>query len=166
HCFIIYSAILRKYIYLTNFNNLKALRARLQTIILYICNIIDYFMKLKYLFALLAIATLIGFYSCEKDDDEPPASNSISRLYISYSDFNENPDLTQFNNVVLLPNSDDEENMGLRATPFLSNVKGGNTIYFNPSARLIFQSSINTTVTDTFVYRLNIGETGALSNDN
>lgn len=123
-------------------------------------------MKLRYLFVLLAIATVIGFYSCEKDDDEPPASNSISRLYISYSDFNENPDLTQFNNVVLLPNSDDEENMGLRATPFLSNVKGGNTIYFNPSARLIFQSSINTTVTDTFVYKLNIGETGALSNDN
>src|SRR5690606_2411514 len=38
HCFIIYSAILRKTIYLTNFNNLKALRARRQTIILYICN--------------------------------------------------------------------------------------------------------------------------------
>lgn len=122
-------------------------------------------MKLKYVFALLAIATLIGFYSCEKDDDEPTTSNSISRLYISYSDYNENPELTPFNNVVLLPNADEEEDMSLRATPFLGNVRGGNSIYFNPSARIIFQSSLNTTVTDTFVYKLNIGETGALSND-
>ena len=123
-------------------------------------------MKLRYLFVLLAIATVIGFYSCEKDDDEPHTSNNISRLYISYSDFNENLGSTRFNNIVLLPYSDTTAaEMSVGASPFLSGARGGRTIYFNPSAQKIFQASFNTTVVDTFIYKLSIGETGALSND-
>ncbi len=123
-------------------------------------------MKLRYLFALLAVVTLMGFYSCEKDDDEPPVNKSISRLYISYSDFNPNVEETAFSNVVLLSRSDDSTNMGAIFSPFTSSVKGGNTIYFHPTAQRVFQASMNTTKIDTFIYRLTVGETGNLENDN
>jgi len=121
-------------------------------------------MKLKYIFALLAIVSIIGINSCKRDDDELPSNNSISRLYISYSDYNPNLEQTSYTNVVLLPQADDSTNMASRATAFVSGVKGGNTIYFNPSAKMVFQGSINSTKIDTFIYKLTIGETGALSN--
>ena len=123
-------------------------------------------MKLRYLFALLFFVIAMGFYSCERDDDEPPINNSISRLYISYSDFNQNEGsgVIKFNNVVLLPFSDSSQ-FDLGANPFLSKPKGGGSIYFNPSARIIFHGSQNSTLTDTFIYKLSVGPTGALNVD-
>ncbi|VTP90415.1 hypothetical protein [Sphingobacterium daejeonense] len=120
-------------------------------------------MKLRYLFALLAVVTLMGFYSCEKDDDEPPVNKSISRLYISYSDFNPNTSQTKFNNVALLPFSDDSSKMDLGLQTFTSNAKGGRSIYFNPSAQLVFQGSDYYLAADTFIYKLGVGETGVLN---
>ncbi|WP_156306128.1 hypothetical protein [Sphingobacterium endophyticum] len=120
-------------------------------------------MKLRYLFALLAIATVLGFYSCEKDDDEPPESNVFSRLYISYSNYNPNTSATKFNNVVLLPFSDDSL-MSKGAAPSLTDAKGGRSIYFNPSAQLVFQSSNYALEADTFINKMTIGLTGGLSN--
>ncbi len=119
-------------------------------------------MTLRYLFALLTLIMVTGFYSCEREDDEPPVNNSISRLYISYLDFNPNEG-TPYNNVVLLPFADDSTNFSRGLQTFVSDAKGGRTIYFNPSAQRVFLGSAYKLTADTFIYKLGVGETGVLS---
>lgn len=122
-------------------------------------------MKSRYLFVLLAIATVIGIFSCVKEDDEPEVSNEISRLYISYGDYNANSNAVKYNNIGVLPFADDSANFAKGVVAALSDAKGGRTIYFHPSARYVFQSSRMATVADTFIYKLSVGLTGGLKSE-
>jgi len=121
-------------------------------------------MKLTPIHILLAIFCFVVVFACERTDDEPPVDNSISRLYISYSNYQPNNDAPKYNNVVLLPYADDSTNMGAVVQTFRSEAQGGNSIYFHPSSQRIFHSSINNSSIDTFMNKLSVGElTGALA---
>jgi len=120
-------------------------------------------MKFSPIHILFSIFSIILVFACERTDDEPPVDASISRLYISYSNYQPNADALKYNNVVLLPYADDSTNMGAVIQPFISDVQGGNSIYFHPSSQRIFHSSINRSSIDTFMSKLSVGElTGAL----
>ncbi|MGM1429005.1 hypothetical protein ACS126_07100 [Sphingobacterium lactis] len=121
-------------------------------------------MTFRYLYTLLALLTLVASSSCKRDDDEPIVNRDISRLYISYSEFERDPQRPKLKNLYVITAADSIElGAGAFAQGYQSNVQGGSTILFHPSARTIFQASLNTTQADTTIYSLRVGDYGALS---
>lgn len=134
----------------------------------YICNVSLglYNMKLfNIAIRILVFSSLILVaLSCVREDDEPqPPENSISRLYVSFSDFQTNDDLDPFENVIVIDPADSD---GFRLGPrHTSEAKGGSAIHFNPYSRSVFQSGINVAGTlDTAIYVMAVANTGILSN--
>ncbi|HIY74882.1 MAG TPA: hypothetical protein H9825_01360 [Candidatus Sphingobacterium stercorigallinarum] len=120
-------------------------------------------MNNKFLYTLLTLCSVVLFVSCEMDDNEPILNQSISRLYVSYSEYN--PDVQQqaVQNVRVITNSDSTVfGEGKLATSFVSPAHGGGTIHFHPAARYVFHSSSNVGRADTNIYSLQVGETGGL----
>ena len=121
-----------------------------------------YHMAPRFFYSLLLLFIAVTISSCERDDKEPQVSKSISRLYISYSDYQ--PDLQQpkIENIVIISNADTTE-FGKFKIGTLSASQGGSYIYFHPSAQTVFHASINRTVIDTVINSMKVGETGQLS---
>lgn len=120
-------------------------------------------MHYKILYTLLTLCSVFLFSACEMDDDEPILNQSISRLYISFSDYN--PDVQQqaVQNVRVITNSDSTVfGEGRLAAGFVSPAHGGGAIHFHPAARYVFHASSNVTAVDTNIYSLQVGETGGL----
>lgn len=122
-------------------------------------------MRQRFLLSIVVLFVIAVFSSCERDDDEPLQSNSISRLYVSYSDFQPDESQTQVDNISVISNAD-STNFGVINSFYRSAAKGGSTIYFHPAAQTVFQASLNTTVADTIIQTLRVGETGQVSSSN
>ncbi len=96
----------------------------------------------------LILSTLTG---CLRDDDEPiRPTRPISRLYISTSNLQTNPDLPQFDNVYLVDPADNPT-FNLVTSSFRTNALGGSAIVYSPEAQLLFQSSQNNSRLDNAV---------------
>lgn len=120
-------------------------------------------MNYKYYYTLLTLCSVFLFTACEMDDDEPILNQSISRLYISYSEYNTDLQRPPIRNVYVITNSDSTVfGEGNLATPFVSPTHGGSSIHFHPAARYVFHGSSNVTRADTNIYSLQVGETGGL----
>ncbi len=88
----------------------------------------------------IVLGTLTG---CLRDDDEPiRPTRPISRLYISTSNFQTNPDLPRFDNVYLVDPADGTT-FDVVTSSFRTNALGGSAIVYSPEAQLLFQSSQN-----------------------
>ncbi|MFZ4262609.1 hypothetical protein ACFRAE_11240 [Sphingobacterium sp. HJSM2_6] len=122
-------------------------------------------MRQRFYLSLLVVLVVAVFSSCERDDDEPLQSRSISRLYVSYSNFQPDESQTQIDNISVISNAD-SSNFGILNSFYRSAAKGGSTIYFHPSSQTVFHASINSTVTDTLIQTLRVGETGQVSSSN
>jgi hypothetical protein len=122
-------------------------------------------MRQSFYLSLLVTFVVAVCSSCERDDDEPFQSSSISRLYVSYSNYQPDESQTQIDNISVISNAD-SSNFGLINSFYRSAAKGGSTIYFNPSSQTVFHASINSTVTDTLIQTLRVGETGQVSSSN
>lgn len=112
---------------------------------------------------LLFFAIVTCLTSCVREDDEPAlAKISVSRLYISFSEFQLDESRPPYNNIDIIDRADT-----LTFEPALSynsGIKGGAGISFNPIAKFIFQSSANGagSVRDTSIQVMSVNaETGA-----
>src|SRR5699024_11306964 len=86
-----------------------------------------------FLACLITISLFIS--SCVREDDEPIVpENSITRLYISYSDYQSNEDLDPYENVVIIDPADREDlfSVNLKHT---SEARGGAALHFSPFAK-------------------------------
>ncbi|WP_293904929.1 hypothetical protein [Sphingobacterium sp. UBA5670] len=95
----------------------------------------------------LFFVSLIGFTSCKKLDDEPVRTGAtlISRLYVSFSDYDQNN--SSLKNMMIIDPADTNNLDNIYQ--YLSPTKGGGPIHFDASARAIFQASL--TPQDTFL---------------
>src|SRR5699024_6627883 len=121
-------------------------------------------MKLLNYYSLVWLFLSVTFLSCHRDDDEPIQSrNAISRLYVSYSDYQPNEDEKPYDNVQIIEPSDQESFvLGLK---HVSEAKGGAGIHFFPYTGMVFQSEkIDPSAQDTMIYMMSVGETGVLNN--
>lgn len=109
------------------------------------------------LLALLMLLTGI-LSSCERNDDEPllPPTR-ISRLYVSFSNVQNNELADPYNNIAVF----DPVNLEELPEPgwFQSDVKGGAGIYFSPEIGKVIQGSIEDSTIRTFT----VSSTGVLS---
>jgi len=112
---------------------------------------------------LLFFAIVTCLTSCVREDDEPAlAKISVSRLYISFSEFQLDESRPPYNNIDIIDRADT-----LTFEPALSynsGIKGGAGISFSPIAKFIFQSSANGagSVRDTSIQIMSVNaETGA-----
>ncbi|MGO1520670.1 MAG: hypothetical protein ACTHZ1_02655 [Sphingobacterium sp.] len=120
-------------------------------------------MNHKFLYTLLTLCTLCLFTACEMDDDEPILHQSISRLYISFLDYERDTQRPPLRNISVITNSDSTVfGEGNLAAGYTSPADGGSTIHFHPAARYVFHASNNATRIDTNIYSLQVGETGGL----
>ena len=120
----------------------------------------------KYWICSIALAFLfVAVWSCERDDNEPSTgAKSISRLYVSTSNYDANVS-SPLRNVFVIDPADKEEFPTLnRVLKFASDLKGGNAIYYNDSTGLVFQSSYNySNYIDTSIRVLGVSNTGAVA---
>lgn len=118
----------------------------------------------NFLFYLIPIL-LLGFASCERDDDEPPAReyNGISRLYVTTSDYDSGA-ASQIDNIWVV-DSADTENASSYITNWRSPAKGGRNIHFSPlNGGMVFQSSVNAAgVNDTAIHVFTVSDQGNVS---
>ncbi len=98
-------------------------------------------------YIILFFVSLIGFTSCKKLDDEPVRTGAtlISRLYVSFSDYDQNN--SSLKNMMIIDPADTNNLDNIYQ--YLSPTKGGGPIHFDASARAIFQASL--TPQDTFL---------------
>ncbi|WP_313262168.1 hypothetical protein [Sphingobacterium multivorum] len=96
---------------------------------------------------ILFFVSVIGFTSCKKLDDEPVRTGAtlISRLYVSFSDYDQNN--SALKNMMIIDPADTTNLDNIYQ--YLSPAKGGGPILFDAAARAIFQASV--TAQDTFL---------------
>lgn len=118
----------------------------------------------KILFHFIAVL-LLGFVSCERDDNEPPKreQNGISRLYVSTSDYDSGA-ASPLENIWTV-DSADTDNPSSYIKDWRSPAKGGRNIHFTPlNGGMIFQSSMNAAgLNDTAIHVLTVSEKGVVS---
>jgi hypothetical protein len=92
---------------------------------------------------LLLFAIVTCLTSCVREDDEPTLpKNPISRLYISFSEFQLDEARPPYKNLDIIDPADSLK-FFQTALSYDSGIKGGAGISFNPIAKFIFQSSAN-----------------------
>lgn len=92
---------------------------------------------------LLLFAIVTCLTSCVREDDEPALpKNPISRLYISFSEFQLDEARPPYKNIDIIDPAD-SLNFFQTALSYDSGIKGGAGISFSPIAKFIFQSSAN-----------------------
>ncbi|GHE23632.1 NHL repeat-containing protein [Sphingobacterium griseoflavum] len=115
--------------------------------------------------ACCAIALLIGFYACERNDAEPNLEmRKFTRLYVSFEQYNTSSlGVPDTNMRTIYPADSSEFNFTLK---HVSQAKGGGPIYFHPRLEALFQASANLNgINDTAVYSMSVGATnGVLQN--
>lgn len=95
--------------------------------------------QISYLFLLCIF--VMGFTGCKRDDDEPMVPpTSISRLYVSFLDVQEDDLGTPYNNIAIVDPADTDP-MG-DPVYFDSEVIEGAGIFFNPNTKRVFQGSV------------------------
>lgn len=122
----------------------------------------------KFPLFLIILCVLLGFWACERDDDEPAGANRvISRLYVSTSDYDGTG--TRFNNVFVIDPADSSAFPAENRDSILgitSAAKGGRFIHFTPFGGVIFQGSQNDpSYRDTTVQVMSVNEKGGISPD-
>ncbi|UIR55128.1 hypothetical protein LZQ00_12695 [Sphingobacterium sp. SRCM116780] len=92
---------------------------------------------------LLIFVLVTCLTSCVREDDDPELARiSISRLYVSFSEFQLNEALTPYNNIDIIDRADSATSF-VPSLSYNSGIKGGSGILFNPIAKYVFQSSAN-----------------------
>jgi len=112
-------------------------------------SVIDKKMGKSGLFILLSIFSLGFFSACERNDDEPALPKTpISRLYVSFSDIQDNDLDEPYKNIAVF----DPANAEVLSDPFEYNsaVQRGAGIYFSPTAGRVFQGSAQNRSIKTF----------------
>ncbi|MDF2477778.1 MAG: hypothetical protein K0S24_3261 [Sphingobacterium sp.] len=101
---------------------------------------------------IVLFASLIGVASCKKLDDEPERGEAalISRLYISFQDYQ--PNNSSIKNLFIVDPAD--TNSLDNIYQYLSPAKGGGPVIFDPNAKSIFQASAGAVAQDTFIQRI------------
>lgn len=122
--------------------------------------------KISYIYkAFIAVALLVGVYACEREDGEPNLDvKKFSRLYVSFEEYRTSNDNQADTNLrIIFPADSTEFDY---AFSYVSNVKGGGPIYFNPYLQSLIHASTNQDgYIDTSAYVLGVGEkTGLVSN--
>lgn len=121
----------------------------------------------SYAFIILGIVTVLTMNACQRDDDEPVrVSKSISRLYVSTSEYQANSAGADFFNVWALDGVNEDEFPNSNPIyRFTSPAKGGRMIHYSPfSNGILFQGSMNSRdYIDTAVYAMDISKTGVIS---
>ncbi len=122
-------------------------------------------MSLRGFLGLAMLATLIGFISCERDDDEPIVNRDFSRLYMSFSEYDNSSQPIKPVNVGVLAradstNFDDQRNF----QSFISATNGASAITFNPSAQRIFVASSNIRGRDSTIQIFTVAKEGTVAN--
>lgn len=122
----------------------------------------------NYLLSIVAVVGIFSVVGCSRDDDEPERERrSISRLYVSTSDYAENSAGADLFNVWAVDSVTAAE-IPAESTyyRFTSAAKGGNMIHYSPfSGGVLFQGSMNPRANlDTAVHVMTISKTGVISN--
>lgn len=111
----------------------------------------------------MAIVTCLT--SCVREDDEPAlAKISISRLYVSFEEYQLDESQPPYNNIDIIDRADSitfESSLS-----YNSGIKGGAGLLFSPVAKSVFQSSANGSgsVNDTSLQVMSVNpQTGALA---
>lgn len=108
---------------------------------------------------LCLMAVLSG---CQRNDDEPVLPESpISRLYISFSDYQDDDTQDPYDNVMVIDPADSAGmDLGLS---YNSGVRGGSGIHFNPFAGRVFHGSMNDrNLNDTTIQIMTVSNRGTL----
>lgn len=117
---------------------------------------------------LLFFAIVTCLTSCVREDDEPALSKvAISRLYVSFSDYQLDAGQPPYNNVDIIDPADSLTHFE-PSLSYNSSAKGGATILFDPIAKYVFQSSANEggIVKDTSIQVMKVNPiTGALASN-
>ena len=101
-------------------------------------------MKKSIGFLLMTFCVLLIFGGCLRNDDEPVIpQRPISRLYISFSDYQADETLEPYENLGVIDPADTTEMKVV--TNYDSKVMGGTGVYFNPYGGNIFQGSAGDT---------------------
>ncbi len=130
----------------------------------YFCRII-LIIKMKFTslskLLLLLICSSIICISCKRNDDEPVRELAgISRLYVSYSDYEVNTTREPYPSLAIYSTADSST----LATPlfYRSGAQGGAAIYFTPAYGQLMQSSVNNpSYVDTALQVLTISREGS-----
>lgn len=122
-------------------------------------------MSLRGFLGLAMLATLIGFISCERDDDEPIINRDFSRLYMSFSDYDNSGQPIKPTNIGVMLRADssnfsDQKNF----QTFISATNGASAITFNPSAQRIFLASGNNSGRDSSIQIFTVAKEGTVAN--
>ncbi|SEM44400.1 hypothetical protein SAMN05216436_104224 [bacterium A37T11] len=97
----------------------------------------------KSIFWASVVLSVFVIWSCKRNDDEPTyPSTPISRLYVSFSDIQTDPDLNPFKAVIVFPKADLDTFGQPDTITFKSPVTGGRGIHFDPNTGVIFQGNI------------------------
>ena len=123
-------------------------------------------MMKRYFKYILPALFLLGFVACERDDDEPIKSvKSISRLYVSTSDYSGGASVNIPNLWVVDPVDSSSFGESANIQSNISAAMGGKTIHFSPfSEGLLFQAGMNRPgLMDTAVNVLTVNKNGGVS---
>lgn len=113
--------------------------------------------------AVLFFAIVTCLTSCVREDDEPALSEvSISRLYVSFSEFQLDEAQIPYNNLDIIDRADSSTSFQ-SSLSHNSGIKGGAAVLFSPIAKYVFQSSDNSgNANDTSIQVMSVHpETGA-----
>ena len=87
------------------------------------------------------LAMMVSNVSCVRNDDEPiEPERPISRLYVSFLDYQTDDSKDPFQNLSVIENANSNI---LTGTLFNSGTKGGGSVHFNPYDSRVFQGSVN-----------------------
>lgn len=119
--------------------------------------------RLGFLWVLWGCLVSVG---CMRNDDEPiEPERPISRLYVSFLDYQTDETKDPYLNLSVIENANTND---LRGTLFNSGTKGGGSVHFNPYDSRVFQGSVNdSTVMVLSVTQVGIPQvSGFLTNEN
>lgn len=119
---------------------------------------------MKY-YVLALVAFSLAFYSCSEDDTNPQGRiTTISRLYVSFEEYDSNNEAATEANIHIMKRADTLAFV-LDST-HLSMARGGGAIYFNPFIKAIMLASANqdTVQNDSAIYVTAINDRGLLNN--
>lgn len=118
-----------------------------------------------FIYPVLGLLLLLGaFYACEEEDLPGEFEiQQISRLYVSFEEYNPDSDVERDTNIRVIEPAD--SSVFAFQESHVSQVQGGGPLYFNPFVKTLFQASANANGVDTVISTVNVERTGRLNNN-
>jgi hypothetical protein len=96
---------------------------------------------MRFWLGILLVAGSVLHTACMRNDDEPiQPERPISRLYVSFLDYQTDETKDPFLNLSVIENANSNQ---LTGNLFNSGTKGGGSVHFNPFDSRVFQGSVN-----------------------